>query len=214
MLSVIVTYYNQPQMLAVQCEAMAGYPPDVELIVVDDGSEHQAIDVPRPAGVSVYRVKKDIPWHQDGARNLGAHVATGEWLLLLDIDHVLPATEVSNLLDRLPSLPAGAAFRPARRLVDDAYPLERAANIWLMRTSDYWRVGGYDERLCGHYGTDLEYRPRLRRTLKEVNLSVTVDVYRDVNVSGASTRGLSRQVRVPRRVKGPPVTLSFEWERQ
>lgn len=209
MLSIVITYYGQPAMLAEQARAWRDYPADIEVIVVDDGSA-----VPAQAeGCSIYRVADDIPWHQDGARNLGAHVATGEWLLLLDIDHVLPAVEAGRLLRLLPMLKDGRAYRPLRRLVDEAYPLARAANIWLMRKADFWRVGGYDERLCGSYGTDLEFRPRLRRTLVEDRLPITLDVYRDVNIADATTSGLDRTVVHPPKLSGPPTVLGFEWSR-
>jgi predicted glycosyltransferase involved in capsule biosynthesis len=196
-------------MLAEQARIWRDYSAGVEVIVVDDGSALPA----QADGCSVYRVTKDIPWHQDGARNLGAHVARGDWLLFLDIDHAISAAELGRLMDLLPMLKAGRAFRPRRRLVDEAYALARAANIWLLRKADFWKVGGYDERLCGSYGTDLEFRPRLRRTLVEERLPVTLDVYRDRNVPDATTSGLDRTVVSPPRLEGPPVVLGFEWDR-
>lgn len=209
MLSIVLTYYNQPLMLSEQARIWRDYPEGVEVIVVDDGSAVPA----KAEGCAIYRVTKDIPWHQDGARNLGAHVAAGEWLLFLDIDHIIPATELETLLELLPVLPAGCAFRPARRLVDGSYRLARAANIWLIRKADFWRVGGYDERLCGAYGTDLEFAPRLRRTLGERDLPVVLDVYRAENIADAATLGLDRRVVQPPRLSGPPVVLGFEWSR-
>ena len=209
MLSIVLPYYNQPAMLKEQARVWRDYPGGVEIIVVDDGSA-----VPAEAeGCAIYRVTEDIPWHQDGARNLGAHVASGDWLLLLDIDHVLPAVELRRLLGLLPMLEPGCAYRPRRRLVDGAYPLARAANIWLLRREDFWQVGGYDERLCGSYGTDLEFRPRLRRTLVEERLPVVLDVYREKNIADAATRGLDRTVVQPPKLFGPPTVLDFEWSR-
>lgn len=209
MLSLIVTYYNQPAMLAEQARIWRDYPDGIDVIVVDDGSAVPA----RADGCAIYRITKDIPWHQDGARNLGAHVATGEWLLFLDVDHTLPAVEARRMLGLLPMLDSGCAYRPRRRLIDDAYSLDRAANIWLMSREDFWRVGGYDERLCGNYGTDLEFRPRLRRTLREVDLPVVLDVYRSRDIADAATQGLDRKVVSPRRFSGPPGVLGFEWTR-
>jgi hypothetical protein len=208
-LSIVLTYYNQPLMLSEQARIWRDYPDGVEVIVVDDGSAIPA----KAESCAIYRVAEDIPWHQDGARNLGAHVALHEWLLLLDIDHVLPAVEARRLLGLLPLLSDGCAFRPRRRLVDDAYPLARAANIWLIRREDFWRVGGYDERLCGSYGTDLEFRPRLKRTLVEERLPITLDVYREGNVADAMTRGLDRKVVKPPRLEGPRKVLGFAWSR-
>jgi len=209
-LSIVLTYYGQPAMLAEQARIWATYGNCPEIIVVDDGSPVAAAPQARSSG---YRVDVDIPWHQDGARNLGAHVATGEWLLLLDIDHAICAGELAKLQGLLPTLPEGAAFRPARRLVDGAYKLSPAANIWLIRRADYWRVGGYDERLCGRYGTDLEFRPRLRSILSERDLPIRLDVYRAGDVADAATQGLDRSVVKPARLKGPPKVLGFPWSR-
>lgn len=90
-------------------------------------------------------------------------MATGEWLLLLDIDHAIDAAELRRLVGLLPMLRGGCAYRPLRRLVDGGRPLQRAANIWLMRLEDFWRVGGYDERLCGSYGYQRYYCCGLHR---------------------------------------------------
>lgn len=209
MLSVVLTYYNQPEMLARQEAVWREYPKGIQVIVVDDGSRVRA----KAEGCDLYRVTEDIPWHQDGARNLGAHVATGEWLLFLDLDHVLPAEAAPALLRALPGLAEGSAYRPARRLVSGAYRLSPAANIWLVQQEDFWRVGGYDERLCGHYGTDLEFRPRLKRHLKERTLPVTLDVYTADVVHDAATTGLARTVVKPPNLSGDPLVLAFDWER-
>lgn len=210
MLSLVVTYFNQPAMLAEQARIWQTYSAVPEIIVIDDGSAVPATAQPRSSG---YRVTRDIPWHQDGARNLGAHVATGEWLLFLDIDHAICADELAKVLDMLPKLAANTAYRPLRRLVDLAYPLKPAANIWLIRRADFWRIGGYDERLCGSYGTDQEFIPRLRRTLVVNELPVVLDVYRRINIADAATAGLDRSVVTPPKLTGPPKVLGFEWSR-
>lgn len=209
MLTIVVPYYNQPGMLAAQARAWRDYPAGVEVIVVDDGSAVLAA----ADGCAIYRIDEDIPWHQDGARNLGAHVATGEWVLLLDIDHVLSGAELRRLLGLLPRLPGGVAYRPRRRLVATGRALGRARNIWLMRREDFWRVGGYDERLCGAYGSDLEFRPRVQRHLQEQDLGLTLDVYTAAEIADAATPGLDRKVVAPPRLAGPPEVLGFAWRR-
>jgi glycosyltransferase involved in cell wall biosynthesis len=209
MLSVIVTTYNQPQMLAIQEAAWSDYPEGVEVIVVDDGGKVPA----KAGGCQLYRVTEDIPWHQDGARNLGAHVAEGEWLLFLDVDHVLTAEAARMALRSLRGLAKYCAYRPQRRLISGAYRLSPAPNIWLIRREDFWRIGAYDERLCGTYGTDLEFRPRLKRHLQERSLPIKLDVYtRDV-IADAATQGLSRELVHPPNLGGDPLVLAFDWVR-
>jgi hypothetical protein len=105
-LSIVMPYYMNPGMLAHQYETWAAYPADlkerVDIVIVDDGSPvSPAADVPRPEGLpplGIFRVLEDRPWHQHGARNLGAFVAKGPWLLLTDMDHVLPAESLARLL--------------------------------------------------------------------------------------------------------------------
>lgn len=98
-------------------------------------------------------------------------------MLFLDIDHVIRREELDKLLSLLPATPRGMAYKPERRLVSGAYKLKHAANIWAIRRMEFWKVGGYDERLCGHYGTDQEFIPRLRRRLNVETIPVTLDVY-------------------------------------
>src|SRR6185369_156528 len=93
-LSLVIPYYENPGMLAVQYQTWANYPTDLksrmEIVLIDDGSPTRpAIDVARPEELPplrIFRVLKDLPWHQHGARNLGAHVAIGKWLLMTDMD--------------------------------------------------------------------------------------------------------------------------------
>lgn len=216
MLSIIFTYYNNPGMLARQYTTWREYPANVQTLVVDDGSQQRALDVPVPAGVNpaIYRMLQDKPWHQDAARNLGAQQAAGEWLLLLDIDHMISAPKLRQLLGILPTLEANAAYRFARRLVPNAVQLSVAPNIWLMRRADFWRVGGYDERLCGAYGTDRDYVRRVAKLLHIKNLPIALDVYTGSTQGDAATRGLDRTVKPIPDLPPPVLTLSCEWERQ
>ncbi len=106
-ISLVFAYYDNPQMLALQWNKISQYESRVqdriEVIIVDDASPHSAAaEVMRPAPlphVSIYRVAKDIRWNQDAARNIGAHEARSRWLLLTDIDHVVPAETLSALID-------------------------------------------------------------------------------------------------------------------
>jgi len=44
-LSIIIPYYNQPEMLAKQIEYWRDWPDKTEIVVVDDGSKKEAIDL-------------------------------------------------------------------------------------------------------------------------------------------------------------------------
>lgn len=111
MISLIVTYYDQPLMLARQLREWAAYPEHVRrhfrFVVVDDGSPtHPAFDTIRIHGyedmtvpLTLYRIDTDISWNNHGARNLAAQESPDPWLLMLDIDHVLTAENAARLYD-------------------------------------------------------------------------------------------------------------------
>src|SRR5690606_5074751 len=171
--TLVTTYYRQPQMLAKQLETWGQYSPDVldkfRFIVVDDGSPEPAKDVIKSAPPSVlgkldlYRIEIDIPWNHPGARNLGCHVAPHGWILRVDLDHVLLPEQAGVLL----------AFTPRKK---HWYRLRREwvktradgteergwrkphVDSYLIHRSLYWEAGGYDEDYSGcYFCVDLEF---------------------------------------------------------
>ena len=176
LLSFGIPYYGNPMMLSEQMRVWCGYPEDlkreIEVVLVDDGSpaDVAAMTVPRPEGLPplrIYRVLKDIPWHQHGARNLAAKEAIGEWLFLTDMDHVLPAESLRDLLSVFPSAGPKDAFTFFRvdapglkPTVNERGALKPHVNTFALRRDHFWRVGGYDEDCVG-YGTDSYFRKRL-----------------------------------------------------
>jgi glycosyltransferase involved in cell wall biosynthesis len=241
MLSLIMPFYLNGGMLELQFAEWqrwsAKAKAQIEVVIVDDGSPDPAIDVPRPEGLpelSIYRVTEDRPWHQHAARNLGAHVAKGPWLLLTDMDHVLTAAAADALLKRLGRLDPTTAYFLHRieSTTGDPTLSEKGEakphpNSFVMTRELYWRVGGYDEDYCGVYGTDGLFKSRLFQTaargfLKSVPL---VRYWRDV-VPDASTTTLprkegrkpgAREAVAARKAAegraGQVVTLNFPWER-
>ena len=237
-LTLVYAYYDNPGMLARQYANWRTYHDwfrkRVSVVIVDDGSPRwPALDVERPSDlpeVSIYRVAEDIPWHQDGARNLGAHVASG-WIFLSDMDHVLPQESIEAMwklgdqrkfytFDRHDA----ATGAP---MLDGAGRHKPHPNSYLMHSDLYWAAGGYDESFCGVYGTDGEFRRQLLRVGQHQHLEgVKIVRYsRDV-VPDASTTTLDRKAyggpeakRAAHARKAAAgnadriVTLAFEWER-
>jgi hypothetical protein len=208
-LSIVMPYYINPSMLALQYAGWAAWPDSlkqrVEIVIVDDGSpEAPALDVERPAGLpalSIYRVTEDRPWHQHAARNLGAHVAGAQWLLLTDMDHVLSETAAQALVKRIGRLDEAMVYTLARIEADSGLPTIGTSgkpkphpNSFVMTKDLYWRIGGYDEDYCGIYGTDGLFKTRAfniaqRGHLKHVPLT---RYWRDI-VPDASTTTLPRK---------------------
>lgn len=237
-ISFVLPYYENQRMLALQYKIWTNYPLElksrIEVVIVDDGSPHEpAAEVQRPDGlppIAIYRVLIDKPWNQHGARNLGAKMASGPWLFLTDMDHILPAESLEKLLN-IENI--GRVFMFARLDAPDMTPTlgrdgkrKPHPNTFAMTKEIYWRIGGYDERFCGIYGTDGLFRDRALRHAHFQHLSNVpiIRVPREV-ISDASTRTLPRkegrgdakarvieQIR-KRHSEARILTLAFPWER-
>lgn len=237
-LTLVYAYYDNPTMLARQYQVWASYgawyQDKIRIVIVDDASpKWPAALVSRPSTMPplrIYRALKDIPWHQDGARNLGAHVADEGWLFLSDMDHVLPFSSVQ----RIWRLQDSTRFYTLDRIDATTGQLMLGAdgnhkphpNTYVMHRELYWRAGGYDEDYCGVYGTDGAFRKRLHQAALHTHLSgAHVIRYHRSLVADASTSTLDRKAyggpEAKRRAKerkallgrtGKIVTLDFEWE--
>ncbi len=158
--SVITPYYEAPLMLLTQMDhlRMQGVPDNVEYIFVDDGSRKHPINEKLPYA-RVVQIKQDMAWNVGGARNLGAHVAKGEWLLFADMDRIIPHEVFS--------------FEPDP---DCYYQFEdwmwwgskrhkASPGTTLVRKDKFDACGGHDENLTGKYGgTDHVLRKRMQAT--------------------------------------------------
>lgn len=240
-ISLVMPYYMNPDMLALQYATWAGWSDkakaQIEIVIVDDCSPQPAADVERLDGLPalrIFRVGEDRPWWQHGARNIGAHEAAAPWLLLTDMDHVLTAEAADALLKRMPQLDAGTAYFLHRIEADTGLPTVNEAgqqkphpNSFVMTRDLYWRVGGYDEDYCGVYGTDGLFKTRLfgmaeRGFLKKVPL---VRYWRDIMPDASTTTLERKEGRKPGAKEavaarkaaegraGQILTLSQTWER-
>lgn len=226
-------------MLARQYAAWLLYPEffrqRCSFVVVDDGSPRwPAINVARPeelTSLRIFRVLKDMPWHQDGARNLGAHVAGEGWLFLSDMDHVLPWKSLAALWKQADN--AGKFYTFDRLDAATGEPMKNAQgmhkphpNSYAMTRALYWLAGGYDEDFCGVYGTDGAFRKQLTRVGKHHHLHIPIIRYSREVVPDASTTTLDRKEYGGTEMKraaharkeragriGKILTLDFEWER-
>jgi len=164
--TLVLPYYCQPQFLAKQIDGWCAYPADLwpyfSVIVVDDGSPDMG---PRPlfdwgdnrVSVRLFAIEEDRPWNWLAARNIGAYHAKDGWLLLTDMDHVLPA-------DTLLSIACGehdpGTIYAFSRVEHTGQAVQPHSASFLMTREMFWKVGGYDEALSGHYGTDGDWRRR------------------------------------------------------
>lgn len=242
----IAGYYANAGMLREQQRAWRAYPDDLKAhfhaILTDDGSPagteaRPHVEATGIASFALNRTLVDVRWNWLFCRNLGVSQATTAWVLLTDIDHLVPTETLAALVGM--DLDARNVYRLQR--VDAPHPLPyrledcgvRAQkrvhpNTWLLTRGMFDEIGGYDERLSGCYGTDGEFRDRVQQAARAVVLlpEVLVRYGREV-LPDASTTAFTRKndpkndadliARRKARATIPgwrPLRLTFPWERQ
>ena len=164
----IFPYYRNPRFLRQHLAWWATFPEHLRMqlaaIIVDDGSPEPAEDVLRhmahPFPIRLFRIEQDVRWNWLAARNIGFHHAAG-WCLVTDIDHVIPQTTAEAVVygEHDPGTIYGFSRKEYTGITIAPHP-----NSWLMTREMFWTVGGYDEALSGHYGTDGDWRRRCAAT--------------------------------------------------
>lgn len=179
-ITVILPYYDQPEMLREQLRNYGCYTDHtrkyLKLLVVDDGSPRAAIDVMRYTnhiaaftdwGAELYRIQQDVPWNRGEARNIGAKHAGAPWILQLDLDHILPPIAAEQMVLRQIEFEKEQWYRFRRyrigaadhtRKKDALAPDVRYGEIkphidsYLCTPERYWEAGGYNEDFSGCLG--------------------------------------------------------------
>lgn len=224
LISIVINAYNAQAALDRQVAHWAGYPREVlervEFVVVDDGSPVPLVLPPDalPAGrrVVLGRVEQDIAWNMPGARNLGALLAGGRFLLFHDIDHFVPAQALALLLDHPAALAADTLYRFHR--VENGQPINSHVNSFLCARDGFLRIGGYDEDFAGHYGHEDSFFLNTW-TARNGPMVMLNEVWLDAQPR-FSTAGLDRDTtrntalfrqKLGRPDPSPPTRLRFPW---
>ncbi|HEX8692867.1 MAG TPA: glycosyltransferase [Longimicrobium sp.] len=182
--SVIVPCYNAAPFVGEAIDsALAQGWPAVEVIVVDDASTDGSWEVIAGYGDRVRAVR--LPANRGGAhaRNRGADLASGDWLLFLDADDLLEAHALETMVETAERSPGalvacgwryltsrdgggwvpGPAPRPPRAAGADPL-LAWLRDGWCPPCALLWpravweRTGGWDESLTLHDDGDLAMR--------------------------------------------------------
>jgi glycosyltransferase involved in cell wall biosynthesis len=161
--SIVVLCHNYGRFLPEAIESALGQDyPDLEVLVIDDGSTDDSVEVASRYGERVRVLSQE---NQGLARtcNRGAREATGEWFLFLSADDRLDPTYVSELTRAIEREPEASFAYCAARLFGaesgvaparpfSAFSLIRGRNYIngsaLTRRADYLEAGGYPEDLA------------------------------------------------------------------
>lgn len=235
MITLILPYYRNPEMLRRQAVEWKEYPKAIEVVVVDDGSPVERADdvLPDDSRAMVYRIAEDIPWNRNGARNLGTHVAGTEWIIHTDIDHVLPSDSANRLLKKhlspqhwykFPRYRVGKA--DLTRQKDDLEPdcefgpIKPHIDSFVCTRDRFWQAGGYDEDYSGSLGGSAPFLANMEAISSamlfddielHVHTSDVVDDASDIHLSRDRSR--FKKLRKQKGNAKPTDWLRFEWER-
>lgn len=221
----IYPYYENPYFLRRQIELWAMYTKAlrdlVSVIVVDDGSpKAPAAGVLRelrhlPVSLRLFRIDVDVRWNWLAARNIGLHHANEGWCVLTDMDHVITENVATSLVgfehdDQV-------IYRFSRR-EHTGMQIHPHPNSMFMTKGMFWRVGGYDEALSGHYGTDGDWRRRCAKAARVLTLNESLVRYEFDGDSSTTTykrkqpEDAGKKAIIARRGKNwRPKTLSFPY---
>lgn len=243
--TLIVPFYRNCGMLERQVKEWNNYPPAIRIILVDDGSPEPALPiVMRHADpdalerIQLYRITVDIPWNREGARNLGAQQATTDWIMQIDIDHILPSDAALKLIEfeldpshwyRFPRWRRGRADETRKKdaITDECEYGEVHPHVdsYLVRRDIYWQTGGYDEDYAGCLGGGGAFLCNLENIQPAAMLPapIRLEVYTRSVIKDASDWSLSRDTSEGKRIRKekaasgktmPKKPLRFPWIRE
>lgn len=165
----VYAYYENPGMFEIQQATWASYPEKIrerlEVIVTDDCSFQSPAKnyLSRTNGVniSLYEIIEKVRWNWLECRNIGAHYAKGGWILLTDMDHVVPVEVISKLMKGINGLNPQTVYQFGRVKAPDLTPYKFHNDSFFLTRELFWLSGGYDEDFSGLYGTSGMFRNRL-----------------------------------------------------
>lgn len=169
-----ITYYNEPELLAKQIENLNLYPHQIQIILVDDGSQiHPARDyvekITHP-GFELWEVTEDLGFNSHGCRNLIATQAKSDTILFLDVDCLLSPENASYLQK--------VRYNPKKLYRFNAYNSQSFSyqmvpghiNVFMINKNTYWEAGGYDESFVGYHYGDRDFHKKIEAICETINI--------------------------------------------
>lgn len=191
--SVIISVYQSHEIVRRQLLHLRSLELPIEIIIIDDGSE------PPIPGATIYR-ERGLAWTQGLGRNAGAAVATGEYLFMTDIDHILSR---ESLIDALNFTGNKMIFRRQIGVLDELGMVRQDAatlldwgwkgdkldasvhgNTFVIRRDIFEKLGGYREKDCSYgyhpvsrRGEDCYFNAKWNHTYAGIKPEMGSDIY-------------------------------------
>jgi len=199
--SIIIAVLNSPEIVRRQLlhYKKMNLTNDVEIILVDDGSEPPLKDVVGLKNLTILYTNDKRKWTQPAARNIGARQSKGLFCIFTDIDHIISKEvielaknpthdvirfkreaaildETGNFSQREEDLKAwGLLPRYFRR----GFKLPPHGNSYIFRTGLYLGLGGVDERYIGTGAYPNREEVPLKRKLKILEQEGRITILQD-----------------------------------
>ena len=193
--------YGQPLMLEHWFKTIRSYDIDtlrhLELLIVDDCGD-PAAEIPKSIQAllpcQLFRVLKDIPWNQPGARNLAAEHVQTPIVLFVDPDMVFSPQMMRKLLVQTQLLPRGEVLRFGLKHTLNGRVDMTSPNTWCLHVADFLGVNGYDEDFSGHKGwSDVQLLDVMTKAFRiHHDKTILADFYSIDEIPDASIQHLSR----------------------
>ncbi|NBI64457.1 glycosyltransferase [Clostridiales bacterium] len=125
--SVVVPVYNAEPFIRQCVESIASQTyPELEIILIDDGSEDKSMEICREFSSADKRIRILCQDHQgvSAARNQGLETASGEYLLFVDSDDMIHPDLAEAFVQQLEKRSADLAFCDYRKL--ESYKMDQA----------------------------------------------------------------------------------------
>jgi glycosyltransferase involved in cell wall biosynthesis len=120
--------------------------------------------------IKIVRTNDTRPWTEHKARNIGARNAKGEYLLMIDMDYIIPEETIKKAMeftgDRMPIKRRFGVLDQNGNITDDPKSLRKWGlkkrwirkrevpghrSQFLMKKELFWKMGGYNEGLDGKW---------------------------------------------------------------
>ena len=164
-LSVVIPTKNEEVNVGACLDAFAAFRAEVELIVVDNSSPDRTREIAAAKGARVFVQGPE----RCAQRNRGWREASGEYVMFVDADMILPAETIREMFECLnvgmfecywiPEVRTGSGIRvKARNFERSFYDGTCIDGFRVVRRDCLEKVGGYDENLVACEDWDLDRR--------------------------------------------------------